>query len=210
MLSLVLPLLLLSSPTSTPTQPHLRSPAISRILTELPALVCLTLPTSSSYHTSPPSWLTLPSRHFSFFNFLFYIGVVAINNAVTVSGWEQRDSAIHTHVSTLPQTPLPFRLPHNIEQSSLCYTLSPFWLSVLEKEMANHSSTITWKIPWTEEPGRLQSMGSQNTAQCTATTALLTLSIYSKVLWKTYFQHFFLVYWDIIVTHDRMSFKCTG
>ena len=31
----------------------------------------------------------------------------------------------------------------------------------LEKEMASHSSTIAWKIPWTEEPGRLQSMGSQ-------------------------------------------------
>ena len=30
----------------------------------------------------------------------------------------------------------------------------------LEKEMATHSSTIAWKIPWTEEPGRLQSMGS--------------------------------------------------
>ena len=31
----------------------------------------------------------------------------------------------------------------------------------LEKEMATHSSTTAWKIPWTEEPGRLQSMGSQ-------------------------------------------------
>ena len=31
----------------------------------------------------------------------------------------------------------------------------------LEKEMAIHSSTIAWKIPWTEEPGWLQSMGSQ-------------------------------------------------
>ena len=31
----------------------------------------------------------------------------------------------------------------------------------LEKEMATYSSTLTWKIPWTEEPGRLQSMGSQ-------------------------------------------------
>ena len=31
----------------------------------------------------------------------------------------------------------------------------------LEKEMAIHSSTIAWKIPWTEETGRLQSMGSQ-------------------------------------------------
>ena len=32
---------------------------------------------------------------------------------------------------------------------------------LLEKEMAIHASTIAWKIPWTEEPGRLQSMGSQ-------------------------------------------------
>ena len=30
----------------------------------------------------------------------------------------------------------------------------------LEKEMATHSSTLAWKIPWTEDPGRLQSMGS--------------------------------------------------
>ena len=32
----------------------------------------------------------------------------------------------------------------------------------LEKEMATHTSTIAWKIPWTEEPGRLQFMGSQS------------------------------------------------
>ena len=32
----------------------------------------------------------------------------------------------------------------------------------LEKEMVTHSSTLAWKIPWTEEPGRLQSMGSQS------------------------------------------------
>ena len=31
----------------------------------------------------------------------------------------------------------------------------------LEKAMAPHSSTLTWKIPWTEEPGRMQSMGLQ-------------------------------------------------
>ena len=30
----------------------------------------------------------------------------------------------------------------------------------LEKEMATHSSTLAWKIPWIEEPGKLQSMGS--------------------------------------------------
>ena len=35
------------------------------------------------------------------------------------------------------------------------------WEDPLEKEMAIHSSTIAWKNPWTEEPDRLQSMGSQ-------------------------------------------------
>ena len=35
----------------------------------------------------------------------------------------------------------------------------------LEKEMATHSSTPAWRIPWTEDPARLQSMGSQRVKQ---------------------------------------------
>ena len=35
------------------------------------------------------------------------------------------------------------------------------WEEPLEKEMATHSSTLAWKIPWTEEPSGLQSMGLQ-------------------------------------------------
>ena len=35
------------------------------------------------------------------------------------------------------------------------------WEDPLEKEMATHSSILAWKIPWTEDPGGLQSMGSQ-------------------------------------------------
>ena len=35
------------------------------------------------------------------------------------------------------------------------------WENLLEKEMVTHSSILAWKIPWTEKPGRLQSMGSQ-------------------------------------------------
>ena len=35
------------------------------------------------------------------------------------------------------------------------------WEDLLEKEMASRSSILAWKIPWTEEPGGLQSMGSQ-------------------------------------------------
>ena len=36
------------------------------------------------------------------------------------------------------------------------------WEDPLEKEMAIYSSTLAWRIPWTEEPGGLQSMGSQS------------------------------------------------
>ena len=42
------------------------------------------------------------------------------------------------------------------------WILSLGWEDLLEKEMATHSSIIAWEIPWTEEPGGLQSMGSQS------------------------------------------------
>ena len=37
----------------------------------------------------------------------------------------------------------------------------PGWGKFLEKRMATHSSILAWRIPWTEEPGRLQSMKSE-------------------------------------------------
>ena len=43
----------------------------------------------------------------------------------------------------------------------------------LEKKMATHSSILAWKIPWTEEPGRLQSMGSQRVGHDWATSLSL-------------------------------------
>ena len=62
---------------------------------------------------------------------LFYIGVSLINNIVLVSGVQQSDSVIHIHVSILFQILFPFRLLQNIEQSSLCYTVGPCLLSIL-------------------------------------------------------------------------------
>ena len=35
------------------------------------------------------------------------------------------------------------------------------WEDPMEKEMATHSSILAWRIPWTDDPGRLQSMGSE-------------------------------------------------
>ena len=48
-----------------------------------------------------------------------------------VSGEQIRDSATHIHVSIHHQTLLLSRLPHNIEQSSMCYSEGPCWLSIL-------------------------------------------------------------------------------
>ena len=50
------------------------------------------------------------------------------------------------------------------------------WEDPLEKEMAIHSRTIAWKIPWTEEPGRLQAMGSQSVGHDGATSLSLHLT----------------------------------
>ena len=40
-------------------------------------------------------------------------------------------------------------------------SISLGWKDLLDEEMTTHSSVFTWRIPWTEEPGRIQSMGSQ-------------------------------------------------
>ena len=51
---------------------------------------------------------------------------------------------------------------------------------ILEKAMAPHSSTLAWKIPWTEEPGRLQSMGSHRVGHNWATS----LSLFTFMHWR--------------------------
>ena len=61
----------------------------------------------------------------------------------------------------------------SIESSySLTWTISPF----LQKEMATHSSSLAWEIQWTEEPGGLQSIGSQRVGHNWATEQAATCS----------------------------------
>ena len=60
----------------------------------------------------------------------------------------------------------------------------PWVGSSLEQEMAIHSSTIAWKIPWTEEPGRLQSMGSQRVRHDWAIFTVIQMNHYLTIpLW---------------------------
>ena len=76
---------------------------------------------SFSYRTDP---------FIIFLRFLFCIGVQLVDNVVLVSGEQRRDSAIHIHVSNLPQSPFPSRLPHDIEQSSIRSRVGP-WFSIV-------------------------------------------------------------------------------
>ena len=54
----------------------------------------------------------------------------------------------------------------------------------LEKAMAPHSNTFAWKIPWMEEPGRLQSMGSLRVGHNRATS----LSLFTFIRWRRKWQ----------------------
>ena len=56
------------------------------------------------------------------------------------------------------------------------------WEDPLEKEMAIHSRILAWKIPWTEDPGRLQSMGSQKVGHDSATSLHFTSSSHNSIL----------------------------
>ena len=58
-----------------------------------------------------------------------------MNNVILVSGVQQSDSVSHIHVSILFQILFPFRLLQSIEWSSLCYTIGPCWLSILNIAM---------------------------------------------------------------------------
>ena len=66
-----------------------------------------------------------------FLEIFYFVLRDSLLTSVTVLGEQQRNSVIHIYVSILPQTLLPSKLPHNIEKSSMYYTIGPCWLSIL-------------------------------------------------------------------------------
>ena len=84
-----------------------------------------------------PSHLPLPSDNsvLYFFQYVLFLfssktfctGVLPINNVVIVSGKQWGDWATHMCISILPQAPIPSRLAHSIEHSSMCYTVVFCW-----------------------------------------------------------------------------------
>ena len=82
----------------------------------------------------------------------------------------------------------------------------------LEEETATHSSIIIWEIPWTDEPGRLQSMGSQSQIQLSTileqTTLSQHLATYHEWSWPhSYPQGWSMIsgpsQWDLATVHNR-------
>ena len=70
------------------------------------------------------------------------------------------------------------------ESSNVSIIIYLSLIHIWEKAMATHSSTLAWKIPWTEEPGRLQSMGSQRVGHDWATS----LSLFTFMHWRRKWQ----------------------
>ena len=79
----------------------------------------------------------------------------------------------------------------------------------LEKEIATHSSTLAWKIPWTEEHGRLQSMGSQRVGHEWETSLSLSfIKIQNLQVSKIQQYSKFIIYPDQVLSQgNRLSLK---
>ena len=75
-------------------------------------------------------------------------------------------------------------LPHDLVTGGLPHTGSRQFMISSEKAMAPHSSTLAWKIPWMEEPGRLQSMGSWRVRHDWVTS----LSLFTFMHWRRKWQ----------------------
>ena len=74
--------------------------------------------------------------------------------------WD-RKGTLDKNLGDLNRTSLMVQLVKNPPAMRATWVRSLGWEDPLEKGIATHSSILAWRIPWTEEPGRLQSIGSQ-------------------------------------------------
>ena len=90
---------------------------------------------------------------------------------------------------------LPSTIPYFCALSSALWALDPnninmlthllnFMIHLMEMAMAPHSSTLAWKIPWAEEPGSLQSMGSLRVGQDWSTSLTLLTFVHWRRKWQ--------------------------
>ena len=77
------------------------------------------------------------------------------------SSWKALSMLANINISIVPWTSLVAQMVKRLPTMQETQVQSLGWEDPLEKEMATHSSILVWKIPWMEDPVRLQSMGSQ-------------------------------------------------
>ena len=80
----------------------------------------------------------------------------------------------------------------------------PGWRDPLEKEMATHSIILAWESPWTEEPGGLQSMGSQKSQTRLSNQTTMT-SIYIYLLMYLCIFYIYLIYFSILFLNRKKN-----
>ena len=85
-----------------------------------------------------------------------------------------------------------------------------FYLWFLERQMAPHSSILAWRIPWTEEPGGLQSMESQRVGHDCATDSLSlpTTTYMTQAVGYTRHPTFLLFFYPFLFQHSVVQARC--
>ena len=105
--------------------------------------------------------------------------IIQRNDTCAITGLSQK-------ISETPEKPVSCLLgSHFLPSFHFQPSLNLLQESELEKAVAPHSSTLDWKIPWLEEPGRLQSMGLLRVGHDWATA----LSLFTFMLWRRKWQH---------------------
>ena len=87
-------------------------------------------------------------------------------------GWSFNPDTVSLGASLVAQMVKNLPIMQQVQVQSLG------WEDPLEKGLATHSSILAWRIPWTEEPGRIQSLGSQRVGHNWATNTLIALIRY--------------------------------
>ena len=106
------------------------------------------------------------------FGFVFLIVNTVVLTTLSVFGWICRCETTDTEKL-------------HIGRADYKLNVDFWWLGrITEKAMAPHSSTLAWKIPWTEDPGRLQSMASRRVGHDWATS----LSLFTFMHWRKKWQ----------------------
>ena len=120
-----------------------------------------------------PLILPTAAKHLASFLLFLFMGYNYLKMAPHWPLWLQYDcqSFLLDHLSTTTTTIYKMLIMTQL-------------LGQLEKAMAPHSSTLAWKIPWMEEPGRLQSMGSQRVGDDWVTS----LSLFTWMHWRRKWQ----------------------